>query len=184
MEAPRLSDGIGLKTVAQELKMQAFGSEPHRALELSIQSPVQLGTLHSKDDRHKDVILAPGDVEIGVLATGLGLRDVRVALGQMPGDKLGSECAGIVTRIGEAVDTCQVRQVCCCTNKAAFKTYARAQAMATLKVPNDISYTRATSLPVAFCVAYYSLFQLPVCRKANQPSFIPVPKPLNRSLYN
>ena len=45
-----------------------------------------------------------GEVELEVTATGLNFRDVMSALGVYPGDAgaLGYECAGVVSRVGEA----------------------------------------------------------------------------------
>jgi acyl transferase domain-containing protein len=56
--------------------------------------------------------LAPDEVRLRVLATGLNFRDVLTVLGMYPGDTppLGVECAGIVTEVGGAVDEFRIGQ--------------------------------------------------------------------------
>ena len=43
------------------------------------------------------------DVEVEIKATGLNFRDIMSAMGEVGGDTLGAEGAGIVTRIGDNV---------------------------------------------------------------------------------
>lgn len=153
-----LSHTISAKTTRQEPEMIPFQSDLQRALTLSVESPGQLDTLYFKDDELFDVPLAPLDIEIKVHAAGLGLMDVKIALGQLPGNTLGSECAGIVTRVGQNVESLQPGdRVCCCAPNGAFNTYVRTQATATIKIPEDLSYSSAAALPVAFGVGFYAL---------------------------
>ena len=158
VNASDLSQSIATKTMRPDSQMQLFKSETPRALELSIRSPGQLDTLHFKDDERVSVPLASHEVEIKVQATGLELKDVKIALGQLPGNTLGSECAGVVTLVGDGVESFQAGdRVCCYTKTGAFNTYVRAQTTATAKIPKDMSYRSAAALPVAFCMAWYSL---------------------------
>ena len=158
VKASSLTQSIAKKTVQQECEIQPFGADLHRALELSIRSPGQLDTLQFKDDEYASVPVASHDIEINVQAAGLEFKDVEIALGQLPGSTLGSECAGIVTRVGESVQNFQIGdRVCCCTLNGAFKTRVRAKATATAKIPEELSYCEAAASPVAFCVAYYSV---------------------------
>ena len=155
---PQLSHSIAAKTQEQDFEMQSFGTDHGRALELSIRSPGQLNTLHFKDDENNSTPLAPDDVEIKVSATGLAHEDVTIALGQEPGNTFGLECAGIVTCVGSAVQRFKPGdRVCCCTGSGAFKTYVRAQAIATMRVPNRMAFSTAAAIPVAFSIAYYAL---------------------------
>lgn len=141
--------------------MRQFGQQPERALTLTMSSPGLLDTLHFIDDT-VDGSLRPEEVEVSVRAVGVNFKNVMVALGQLPDKSLGQECAGIVTRVGVDVDLDQVtvgERVCCITH-GAFKTYTRSHESAVHRIPDDMTFSTAAALPVAFCTAYYSLHHL------------------------
>ena len=158
VKVPGLNHSINAKTQRQEVEMRRLDFDPDRPLELTIGSPGRLSTLHFKDDEGRSVPLASHEVEIKVMAVGLEHSDVQVALGQASGDALGSGCAGTIVAVGNTVHNFTTGdRVCCCTIKGSFRTYVRAQAIATLKIPNSMSYSAAAALPAAFSVAYYAL---------------------------
>ena len=160
------ANNLAVKTNPQEPDTRPFRSETHRALQLNIRDPGQLDTLYFKDDESDSIPLAPDEVLIKVHAVGLSLADVKIALGQLSGDKLGSECAGVVLQIGEDVENFIIGdRVCCCTNSSAFSSNVRAQASQVVKIPADCSYSNAAALPIAFCVASWSLLQWALLQK-------------------
>ncbi|CAG8974817.1 hypothetical protein HYALB_00000431 [Hymenoscyphus albidus] len=64
------------------------------------------------------------EVEIAVKAVGVNFRDILIALGQLPEHTLGSECAGIVTRVGDAVKgQFKIGDRVVCAMKGAYRTY-------------------------------------------------------------
>lgn len=176
VEASRLNDHLHLQNTQQEPQMEAFGggngdgdgsndnADPERALSLVIGSPALLDTLRFVHDQTRDSPLGPREVEIEVRASGLNFKDIMVAMGQLPFPTIGLECAGVVTRVGEAVggETDSIRvgdRVCCLTTGASFKTYARAHADIVAPIPPGLSFAQAAAFPVAFLTAYYSLFE-------------------------
>ncbi len=63
-----------------------------------------LETLHFVDeDEAAAEALADDEVEVRVKASALNFHDLAVALGIIQDYKMGSECAGIVTRVGAGV---------------------------------------------------------------------------------
>ena len=59
-----------------------------------------LDAIEFKDDLRKSISLLDDEVELEIRASSLNFQDVLIALGQVTGDKLGGEHAGIVTRVG------------------------------------------------------------------------------------
>ena len=123
-----------------------------------------LETLHFTDDNLFDKPLAADEVEIKVHAVGVNFNDVMIALGQVPGGEPGSslrqECAGFVTRVGDTADVRPGDRVCCLATTGAFNTYAYTRAHVVAKIPDDVSFSYAAALPVAFCIAHYALFKV------------------------
>ncbi len=111
----------------------------------------------------------PNEVEIEVAATGLNFRDVMWNLRLLPeealedgyaGPGLGMECAGIVTRLGAGVTTLSPGDRVLSFVPRAFSTHVVAPAFAVSRLPDKLSLESATTLPVAFLTAYYSLVHL------------------------
>lgn len=130
-----------------------FGADQNRALKLTLDTVELLDSLHFVDNYRIQESLAPEDVEIKVEATGVKFKDVMIALGQIPGNALGFECAGVVSRIGEQVDLKLHERVLCCTNTGAYGTYARAHRSSVAKIPNALSFSAAAALPTTLCTA-------------------------------
>ena len=112
---------------------------------------------------------AQGELEIAVEATGLNFRDLMWMLGLLPDDiledgysgpTLGLECAGRVIAVGSSVKHFQVGDRIVCFAPSAFSTHVTIPASHVAKIPNDMSFEAAATLPVAFLTAQYSLITL------------------------
>ncbi len=160
IEAQYLNESVGTKTIRQSPRMKTFGSDANRSLQLTIASPGLLDTFGFEDDPRFHTQLGSDEVELKVRATGVNFKDMMIALGQLAGNTLGYECAGIVTRAGSSVEYKPGDRVLCCTNTGAFSTYARAHASSMAKIPTHMSFCAAAALPTAFCTAYYALSTL------------------------
>jgi len=110
-----------------------------------------------------------GEVEIEVATTGLNFRDVMWNLRLLPeealedgyaGPGLGMECAGTVVRTGTDVEGLAVGDRVLAFAPGAFASHLVAKSFAVSKLPNQLSFEDATTLPVAFLTAYYSLVHL------------------------
>ena len=110
-----------------------------------------------------------GEVEIEVATTGLNFRDVMWNLRLLPeealedgfaGPGLGMECAGTVVRTGPDVEGLAIGDRVLAFASGAFATHLIAKAFAVSRLPAQLSFEDATTLPVAFLTAYYSLIHL------------------------
>src|SRR5690606_27142118 len=97
----------------------------------------------------------PGAVEIEVPATGLNFRDVLNALGMYPGDAgpLGSECAGVVTAVGEGVHHVQTGDEVIALAGNSFSSYVIAPAGTVVPKPAGMSFASAATIPITFLTA-------------------------------
>jgi acyl transferase domain-containing protein/NADPH:quinone reductase-like Zn-dependent oxidoreductase/acyl carrier protein len=108
-------------------------------------------------------------VEIKVAATGLNFRDVMWSLRLLPeealedgyaGANLGMECSGVVTRVGSEVEGIKVGDHVIAFASGAFASHVVVPAFAVNVLPQSMSLESATTVPVAFLTAYYSLVHL------------------------
>ena len=110
-----------------------------------------------------------GEVEIEVATTGLNFRDVMWNLRLLPeealedgyaGPGLGMECAGTIVRTGPDVEGLTVGDRVLAFAPGAFASHLIVKSFAVSKLPSQLSFEGATTLPVAFLTAYYSLIHL------------------------
>lgn len=100
------------------------------------------------------------EIEIRVEVSGINFRDVLIALGQVDALYLGSECAGVVTQVGEnSKDLFNVGDRVFSMVEGSLRTFARCHAAAACRIPDAISFSSAASLPIIFATAYYSLYE-------------------------
>lgn len=159
VEANYLNAIIQNQVTTGAAKPHEIGQLPLRALSLGIATPGLLDTLQFIDDVVYDTPLAKGEVEVQVKATGLNFLDVMVSLGQVSGGFLGVECAGVVSRVDEDTHF-NVGDRVCALFLGCFKTFAGGCQDAVVKIPDDVSFAVAASLPVVYATAYYGLYDL------------------------
>ncbi|KAI9842656.1 MAG: Type I Iterative PKS [Sclerophora amabilis] len=157
VEARDLSRDVHAKTSPRQSKMQEFGQGP--PLTLTIANPGLLDSLQFLEDKEHREPLAPEEVEIEVKATGVNFMDCLTALGRVNQKTLGGECAGIVRRSGADCDLRPGDRVCACTLDT-FKTYARSPAPCVAKIPDELTFVEAATLPVIFITAHHALHEL------------------------
>jgi NADPH:quinone reductase-like Zn-dependent oxidoreductase/acyl carrier protein len=104
----------------------------------------------------------PNQVEVSVRATGLNFRDVLNALGMYPGDAgpLGSECAGVVTRIGANVTNLAPGDLVIALVGGAFRSHVVAEADFCFPMPPNMTFAESMTLPLTFLTSYYGLHEL------------------------
>jgi NADPH:quinone reductase-like Zn-dependent oxidoreductase len=104
---------------------------------------------------------APNEVEICVAATALNFKDVLNVLGLYPGDPgpLGSECAGVVVRVGRDVAGFAPGDRVMAFVGGAFKRYVCVPAWQVATIPAGLGYAAAATVPVAFLTAAYALWR-------------------------
>lgn len=157
VEAPYLNQDLGAKSESKQLKVQEFGIGPPLALHIA--SPGLLDSLQFIEDILPTTPLAPGELEIKVVSTGVNFRDCLTALGQIDAKVLGCECSGIVTRVGAECEFNPGDRVAACTMNT-YRTYARALVQCVTKIPDELSLVEASALPVVFITAWYALCEV------------------------
>jgi len=104
----------------------------------------------------------PGEVEIEVRAAGLNFSDVMKALDLYPGlppgrVALGSECAGVVTRVGAGVAAWRPGDEVMAVAPGAFGTHVTVNAALVARKPRTLSHEQAAAVPIAFLTAVHAL---------------------------
>ncbi|MGD9883752.1 MAG: SDR family NAD(P)-dependent oxidoreductase, partial [Reyranella sp.] len=111
----------------------------------------------------------PGEIEIEVATTGLNFRDVMWNLRLLPeeaiedgyaGAGLGMECAGTVSRVGPDVTNVEKGDRVVAFASRAFASHVVTPAFAVGRLPDELSFEAATTVPIAFLTGYYSLCHL------------------------
>ena len=156
MAANHLNRSIYPKTIERS-NQQKFGYED-RALALRVGTTGLLDTLDFVQDTQGGQRMAPDEVEVKVKAVGVNFKDILTALGRLPEGELGLECAGIVTRACPGVKVVPGDRVCV-TGLGTYRTYVRIAARHVHQIPDPMSFSEATALPVVYCAAYQALYE-------------------------
>ena len=111
-------------------------------------------------DRHQ----RSDEVEIRVHAAGLNFIDAMRALGVYPGQvdgpvRVGIECAGIITAVGDDVDDLQVGDAVIALAMDGVGSFVTTPACLVAAKPPQLSFEAAAALPIAYLTAYYSLHE-------------------------
>lgn len=107
-------------------------------------------------DDHRASELPPDHVSIKAQAIGLTRHDAHVPAQSF----LGSQCSGTIYAVGDSVqDFCPGDQVVCFGLGTAASIY-HDRAEAFQKIPVDMPFDVAASLPVAFCTAFFVFHHL------------------------
>ncbi|KAK8023703.1 polyketide synthase [Apiospora rasikravindrae] len=125
---------------------------------LDIDTPGLLDTLVWKEDESAYAPLPADEAEVEVRAIGVNFKDCLTLLGRVNTWDLGSECAGVVTRVGSEVSSLKVGDRVAVGMREAYRTKVRARERFMIPIPNFMSLEEAAGVPTAFCTAYYSLY--------------------------
>lgn len=107
-----------------------------------------------------------GEVEIKVNAASLNFRDCLMALGLLPPAKpgaplkLGWDCAGEVTALGEGVESFAIGDEVVAVCPPCFGAYAIANAHAVVLKPSQLSFEEAAAIPGGYVTAHYCLHEM------------------------
>ncbi|KAB5584987.1 fatty acid synthase S-acetyltransferase [Coniochaeta sp. 2T2.1] len=159
IEATYMDRAVFARTNRPRPVQAPFGSDPGRALKLVVGSPGLLDTLHFTDDPLFEEPLADDQVEFRVMASGLNFLDIMVSLGQVIGNQIGIEASGVVTRAGRD-SPLQPGDRVCGMLRGSVKTLARTPYKALAKLPENLSFENAATLPVVFVTAYCVLYDI------------------------
>ena len=106
----------------------------------------------------------PDEVEIRVHAAGLNFIDAMRALGVYPGQvdgpvRVGIECAGTVTAVGDGVDGFRVGDAVVALAMDGVGSFVTTRACLVAVMPAQLSFQAAASIPIAYLTAYYALHE-------------------------
>jgi len=123
-----------------------------------------LDSLHLRELTRKDPV---GDeVEIAVKAAGLNFRDVLWCMGMLPeeavehgfsGPTIGMECAGEVVSVGPDVTHVKPGDRVMAFASSCFGTHVTTAAKSVAKMPDNMAYSEAATVPTVFLTAWYGL---------------------------
>ncbi|KAH9996378.1 polyketide synthase PksD [Xylariaceae sp. FL0662B] len=133
---------------------------PGPPLKLDIGNRGQLETLYFKEDTDYYDDLGPTDVEIEAKAWAANFRDVFSALGRLDEDGFGSDCAGVVTRVGPRCQTVRVGDRVCMCVIDCMRTYPRGDEWAVVKIPDAVSFEEACAVINPGLTSWQSLIEV------------------------
>ncbi|KAL8722892.1 MAG: hypothetical protein Q9181_007402 [Wetmoreana brouardii] len=136
--------------------------QPGRSLRLEVATPGLLDSLRFVEDTTAMAPLAPHELRMQPRAYGVNFRDVMIALGQLEDTSLmSSETSGVVTEIGDAVaNEFQVGDRICAWNGKAFAGSVTVSRNAVQRIPGNMTFETAASIPIVYATVYYGLVHL------------------------
>ncbi|EFX00060.1 polyketide synthase [Grosmannia clavigera kw1407] len=163
LAVPRIVDDVETNLLVHR---ELYGSAPYtqdfaqpgRQLKLAIGTKGALDTLYFAEDEPTE--LGKDEIELRVEATGMNFKDVVIAMGQLPSRYLGIECAGVVVRTGTAVRHLVPGDRVCAMTEGAYGSVARCLATSAARIPDEMAFDVAASIPVVYCTAHYGLIEL------------------------
>ncbi|MDR2443098.1 MAG: SDR family NAD(P)-dependent oxidoreductase, partial [Deltaproteobacteria bacterium] len=104
----------------------------------------------------------PGQIAVEMAASSLNFRDVLMAMGIYPGKvtEAGSDGAGVVVAVGDGVQDFSLGSKVIVSAFGCLSSYLVVDSHLARKMPDNLTFTQAASLPVAYITAWYALKHL------------------------
>ena len=147
---------------AQSRRESTLFHIPDRPLRLQFLEHGLLDSMIFVTDDQVGSPLGADEIETESRAFGMNFKEVMVALGQLEGQNMIGEFAGIITRIGSNLEKSAFRpgdRVCGFLG-TPYASRPRAKCSYMSRIPPDMSFTTAASIPVVFLTAYHSLVEI------------------------
>lgn len=157
VEQEKMNLDIFRETQSSAPYLQDF-DQPGRRLKVCVGTFGALDSLFWKDEPESP--LADNEVEIRIAYTGVNFKDVVIAMGQVASPYLGVECSGTISRLGPGVTDLKLGDRVCAMSLGAYGTYAHCSAASVTRIPDDMGFDVAASIPVVYSTAYYAIFDL------------------------
>ena len=141
--------------------LQSYKQED-RNLQVRISRPGLLQSITFIDSSITSKPLGDQEVEIEVHSTGMNFKDIMIGLGQIQHQELGFECSGIITNLGIEARRAGLNsgdRVCAISN-ACYANFTRASCDCMIKIPDNMDFATAASIPIVYCTAYHGLFDI------------------------
>ncbi|KAK6505458.1 hypothetical protein TWF481_007359 [Arthrobotrys musiformis] len=147
------------KTIDQEPRAETVPPVSLSEYEITPSSTFENIHFIEDSDSGDNITLQDNEVEIEVKAVGLNYNDYLVASGTLTDGNVGSEVAGVVTRIGRDTDGHGLlpgHRVCGFSIEG-YRTFFRNQAQNFSVIPDSMTFAEAASIPLNFATAWHSL---------------------------
>ncbi|KAL8831917.1 MAG: hypothetical protein Q9191_000596 [Dirinaria sp. TL-2023a] len=132
-----------------------------RPLKMKIGQIGLLDSIYFETNLAEQLPLSNDEIEISVKATGMNFKDVMISLGQIPYyHDPGLECSGVVTAIGSEVSEIKVGDSVCGMAEGAYGSSVRVKSSKVVRMPHDMTFSEAASIPIVFCTALYALVKM------------------------
>ncbi|KAK7757582.1 hypothetical protein SLS62_000597 [Diatrype stigma] len=141
-----------------QAKLEPWGSGP--PLKLDVASRGSLDTLRFIEDLDNYQPLGPSEIEIEAKAWGVNFRDVFIALGRLEENDFGSDCAGVVTRVGFQCDDIRPGDRVYMCASGCMKAFPRANQFSIVQIPHSMSFEEACGVLGPSTTAWYSLVEV------------------------
>ncbi|KAI1775035.1 hypothetical protein F4818DRAFT_451955 [Hypoxylon cercidicola] len=144
--------------VSPRLRKEPLHSGP--ATTVTCKAPGLLDTLQFVDDPKYGMPLKSDEVEIKAISWALSFRDIFIALGRLPGEHMGFECGGIVTRLGpldRSESKLQLGDRVFFCSPGCMRTHPRTDAENVFKIPDAVSFEESISALNPGITAYHAL---------------------------
>lgn len=152
-------------TESSVVEQQPYYQTGH-PLKAEVQTPGLLDSIQFVDNDSIFGTLPDQFVEVCVKASGVHLRDVMWAVGEIAAYPLGVECCGVVSAVGKSIYNLKSGDhVIANVDHGCFCSTIRARAEALEVVPRDVPFEVAAALPVTYFTAYWVVFKLAGLRK-------------------
>lgn len=159
-EAPRADEYLK-STLYRSEAVPTLAKDAGRPIKLTTTVPGLLEKLEWVTDETYYEPLSETEVEIEIKAVGLNFRDLMIAMGEHTAYSMGSEAAGVITRVGsKVVDFApgdRVVYICGLDHVGCMHTYGRLNQATVAKIPDGLSFEMASGLPVVYATVIYSL---------------------------
>ena len=104
--------------------------------------------------------VAAGEIRAQVKAAGVNFLDVLNALGMVEIPAFGLEFAGIVTEVGSSVKDVKVGDPVLGLARGSFASEVVTDARQVVRMPENLSFEEAATIPMTFLTAWYGLHEL------------------------
>ncbi|KAL1883305.1 Type I Iterative PKS [Diaporthe australafricana] len=125
------------------------------------------GSLQTLEWRDMPPLAPPesGEVLVETRAVGMNFKDVLIAMGIVDGNEgdasgLGVECSGVVTKLGPDVVDLHVGDRVAVIATSSYSTVLKTPADMCVKIPDNLSFEEAATMPSVFGTVIYGLLHL------------------------
>lgn len=135
-----------------------IGSKSAPPLEARLIKPGIVGSVRMEEVSLPNSPLREDEILVHVHAVGLSQRDYLCASGKLNSTDIFSECAGVVAQTGSR-SKLQPGDRVMLVGSNVFRTHVRCRDAFAAKIPEDMDFAEAASLPTALVLAFFALLR-------------------------